>query len=137
MLTCTRMRCIDLLLLGHAVIAADFWYTDFNDTTGLRFNGEATTSTCDDGVAYAYNLPHGRNDRPTTDEIPNVISESTQMLYSVTNTTTSTYADTVSISESYASHAHRQEVHYDIRTGCPGRMRYGIYATPALCILQQ
>jgi hypothetical protein len=30
-------------------VGADFFYPHFNSTAGLRFNGDAGTSSCDDG----------------------------------------------------------------------------------------
>ena len=66
---------------------ADFLYADFNETAGLRFNGGATTSSCDDGTRapYASESPaHGANDladagsqAPVVDEDADVVREHT------------------------------------------------------------
>jgi hypothetical protein len=53
------------VLITAALLAtarADFVYPDFTDTTGLRLNGNASTSSCDDGGPYAYSPLHGLND---------------------------------------------------------------------------
>ena len=49
-----------LFLLRSAV--ADFIYRDFNDTSGLRLNGNAATSSCGHGDEYAYSVLQGVND---------------------------------------------------------------------------
>ena len=45
---------------------SDFIYDDFNTTTGLVMNGDATTSSCDPGLpennVYAYNERHNVSD---------------------------------------------------------------------------
>ena len=56
MLPCRRLV---LVLLGFVVVLAeqdvyDFFYVDFNVTTGLHFNGHATTTSCDSGEAVSF-----------------------------------------------------------------------------------
>lgn len=53
-----------LAAAGLLALAAadDFWYRDFNSTAGLRFNGVAGTSSCNDGAVYNYSVVHGGND---------------------------------------------------------------------------
>ncbi len=54
-----------LLLTTHLPSAHPaFLYTDFNDTSALRLNGDAATSSCDDGGPYAYSAVHGAGDGP-------------------------------------------------------------------------
>lgn len=67
---------------------ADFIYVDFNETSGLRYNGDATTTSCDDGKPYVYNAPHGKNDAydngtqiPWIEETTDVYSEQTSMTF--------------------------------------------------------
>jgi len=72
-----------LLLLKY--VACDFLYADFNETTGLRFNGAAGTSSCWDDPLKAYGDVQGLSDlfnapgvverQETTDEITESLTE--------------------------------------------------------------
>lgn len=44
--------------------APDFFYESFNNTAGLHFNGDSTTTSCEgpDEHNYKYNAPHGDGD---------------------------------------------------------------------------
>ena len=71
---------------GLARGAADFFYADFNDTEALRLNGDAATSSCDDGGPYRYSAAHGVNDAsdggpPDSPALP-VFDESTTARHS-------------------------------------------------------
>lgn len=58
-----------------SIVSADFYYPHFNETSGLRFNGVATTSSCDDGGPYRYEPAHGTNDLSDRGEIEFVTRE--------------------------------------------------------------
>lgn len=66
------------LLLVQRASAGDYWYVDFNETAGLRFNGDATTSSCGDNSGYEYRVVHGTNDASETGSSkPSILGEST------------------------------------------------------------
>lgn len=49
-------------LLGLRGVRADALFNDFNDTTGLVFNGDAATSNCERNIYHLYGDTQGNND---------------------------------------------------------------------------
>jgi len=47
-LACAIGVCVIVAVLRSQPTRADFIYVDFNDTTGLLFNQNSTTTSCDD-----------------------------------------------------------------------------------------
>ena len=52
------------LYLTTHYAAGDFIYYDFNDTIGLVYNGDASTTSCGENEPYLYNSQHHNNDEP-------------------------------------------------------------------------
>jgi hypothetical protein len=69
-----------LCLLAAALLplaSPSFTYLNFNDTGSLRFNGDASTSSCDDGGPYVYSSLHAVGDGQPSDGQGLLVSEGT------------------------------------------------------------
>ena len=72
-----------LLLLSLYYCYSDFVYKDFNETSGLVFNGDAGTTNCHDDPLFRYGLLQGKADifsifsEPEIGETTDLISSST------------------------------------------------------------
>jgi hypothetical protein len=106
-----------------AVSRADFVYPHFNDTAVLRFNGDAATSSCEDGGPYMYDPLHGVNDHSeSTDALS--ITEETGGLVSRSSTATSEGDKAAAnVSRFEAIFSHRDAVGAADPAGCPVRLR--------------
>ena len=55
-LACAIGVCVIVAVLRSQPTRADFIYVDFNDTTGLLFNQNSTTTSCDDSSWVRHSL---------------------------------------------------------------------------------
>ena len=114
-----------LWFFGTVLVADDFWYKDFNSTVGLRFNGVAGTSSCDDGAQYAYSVLHGINDEQFDATVDPVIIDGRGTTESVVTSSTvdalgSSMRETTQF---YADFPHRFVVGPSPSSTCPVRIR--------------
>ena len=63
-LSCQKSWSVQLFLFFSFALtcSSSFYYPNFNDTSALRLNGDAGTSSCGDGGAYVYAVSNGLND---------------------------------------------------------------------------
>lgn len=118
------MRAISIILLLSQIHVAlsDFYYTDFNQTTGLVFNGAAQNTNCDEASEFVESDLSNDDDRNENDR---------QTKYGALPTTdTFTTIATVqhnSSSDDIAIHdavfGHRREFETSVTTGCSTRLR--------------
>ena len=120
-----------LWALVSAALAADFQYRDFNDTTGLSFNGNASTSNCGDGTPYVYSSIHNINEANSILHEAEQYSIETSTRYSVTNRSTVVFGEGETISSYFALGGHRDVSVIASRSNCPVRIRYAL----ASCII--
>jgi hypothetical protein len=110
-----------LLSCAKPAWAGDFWYVDFNETAGLRFNGVATTSSCGDNTGYEYNVLHGLNDASERGSKPPVMVEGTATT-SETTVFTGDEQDTVD-TQVYRALFPNRDGAATAPTTCPVRLR--------------
>lgn len=121
-----RVSLLLLLLcsLTPFVKGDDFWYRDFNTTTGLRFNGVAGTSSCDDGGNYFYSLVHGINDDNFDALLDPVLGDGGGPAEAVTTASTIGAGSTADVSKYSAVFPHRLTSGTGAPAGgCPVRLR--------------
>ena len=122
---------------AHAV---EFYYRDFNSTSGLAFNGAATTSSCEetggrngdhagDHPAYGYSDSHGREGRQPREEDDRLFRrEESVSALKESFTETSAEGDAERISSEISSFSHHDEAYYGgfrnaPTDSCPVRLR--------------
>jgi hypothetical protein len=112
-----------LVLLLPPLASADFTYPDFAEASGLRYNGDATTSSCDDGLPYAYNAAHGVDDPSDEGSQVPVVEEGTSVVEEHTHST-HTDEDAARTPRFLAGFPHRDgQGKSPDPSGCPLRLR--------------
>lgn len=110
-----------LLLLQCSPALADFSYVDFNKTTGLVFNGAASTSDCSKQSEYL--VERGREIRDG--ENPQIhqfgFTATTDTFTTIETVRNNSINDTIDIYE--AVFGHRDEFSVGNNDGCPTRLR--------------
>jgi hypothetical protein len=99
-----------LITLPLPPAAADFLYRDFNETAGLRANGDATTTSCDGGAPFAYNAEHGVNDAVDTGSQLVWMEEGTDATSEQTSVTYEGGEDAAAVARFRAGFPHRDTV---------------------------
>ena len=99
-----NMIVLVILLTSSLYCNGDFVYKDFNETSGLVFNGDAATTNCRDDPLFRYGLLQGKADIFSLFSEPE-IGETTDL---ISSSTTETNVDTLNkeISETLAGFLH-------------------------------
>ena len=126
-LACAIGVCVIVAVLRSQPTRADFIYVDFNDTTGLLFNQNSTTTSCDDSSWYPYahsaRHDHGYNDRNDNGEaVPLMMSENTQHA-TTQDLKTDDPISSVLVGEQNAIVGHRDDFVPSPPRRCPVRVR--------------
>lgn len=120
------LRLLVALSIFELCLSGDFFYLDFESIAGLNLNGDASTSSCDDGGPYAYNPAHGTNDKSDEGEgIPEIYSESTTLSSRMSSSTVNE-TEAIDIPKYRASFPHRKyfKLSPDYQNApCPVRLR--------------
>eukprot|EP01029_Cantina_marsupialis_P008289 TRINITY_DN196_c0_g1_i1.p1 TRINITY_DN196_c0_g1~~TRINITY_DN196_c0_g1_i1.p1 ORF type:complete len:234 (+),score=54.62 TRINITY_DN196_c0_g1_i1:192-893(+) len=109
-----------LFLVGYSL--QDFVYSDFELTTGLIFNGDATTSSCVELDEHKYQADHGKND-PSTDEADSEVFEIMEPDVVYTRRTSTNTDTSDEVSKKYAVIGHLDSFQSAPTTACPTRVR--------------
>ena len=89
-------------------VRGDAIFTDFNDTTGLIFNGNAATTNCDYDIYHAYGATQGNDDVFNVGNFSIEYSENSDLVSEV-NIQTNLASDDVDINENLAVGVHRND----------------------------
>jgi len=123
---------ISLIILAFVayldVTAGDFIYPDFNQTLGLTFNGDATTSDCGLNNTYITTRLDGIklaniNGSNTREQSVFQISQEDGLQTRMDVVTNDGSSETSNIGKLYAQFGHRNISQPSIRDGCRTRLR--------------
>lgn len=103
--------------------AADFFYPDFEEVAGLRFNGAAAITDCSDATNYNYTTLDDANDANPDTETRRVYEEGTDTATVSTIVTADTQQEVANVSRYKAVFPHRSSASPAIRVPCPKRLR--------------
>lgn len=109
-----------LFCLAPSFIRSEFIYSDFNQTLGLVFNGDATTADCHKSKKY---IPHNHTKLPPAQ--PSILSQQGEIsgMQTKTVTQTSTHNEDSQQFKKEASFGHKDNFSASEENGCPTRLR--------------
>jgi hypothetical protein len=112
-----------IAIFASGTFAADFFYRDFGELAGLRFNGAAAVSDCSDGTNYNYTSVDDANDQNADNEQALIYHERTDTASIDTVVTADTKQEISNVSKYHAVFPHRSGAQPAVRVPCPQRLR--------------
>lgn len=115
-----KFNVIPLIVVIVEIAKSDFIFQHFHDTTGLKFVGDAFTSSCANASKFAYGDVHSPNvERFDEVELPSEFTESTTIVEK-TEVRTNPHGYT---NDEYAQFGHRDDFEKEPLSECPVRVR--------------
>lgn len=108
------------LMWSPLPVRADFIFEHFHDTTGLRFNGHAITSSCANASKFAYGDVHSSNREMFNHVVTDAQFTETTTVVGRTETETNPHGETNDV---HGRVGHRDDFEHEPLSECPVRVR--------------